>query len=722
MAAIVGNELVIAATGSSVRPRETLEDPTPDDDAWVIFTSGSTGKPKGVAVTHRSAAAFVDAESRMFLQAAPIGKRDRVMAGLSVAFDASCEEMWLAWAYGACLVPAPRSLVRSGVDVGPWLVANGITIVSTVPTLVSLWPSSSLDKVRLLIMGGEACPAELAARLQREGREVWNTYGPTEATVVACGALLDGSDPVRIGLPLDGWDLAVVDAEGNPVAEGESGELIIGGVGLARYLDPEKDAEKYAAMPGLGWERAYRSGDVVRNDPLGLVFAGRADDQIKLGGRRIELGEIDDQLLRLPGVTSAAAAVRSTKSGNRLLVGYLTIDPDDGEAPFSQTTAMELLRHRLPAPLVPRLAVVDELPTRTSGKVDRDALPWPIAKLPTGPLELIGTQAWIAEIWNDVLAADVSSPTDDFFDFGGGSLTAAQMVSRLREKYPDVAVGDVYANPTIATLAAAVEEIGGSLVKSDRRVLPIPLKTQAWPTRRADPVARARGPSVAELADARHHDRRSGDRSVLAADVPLLAVDPRHGDLPDPAGPDDPRRAVDPPRHARRHARPTSTWGQDPPSAVAGRSDPGRAGGDRAGRGAVVPVLRPRSRARRSRRASISTRCRRSPGSCTSARMPRSNPRSISAATGSTATSCTSARSGSDRAPGSARAARSHRVPKSARTPRWRPARSSSGRSPRPSSGPARQPSARRRLVARGRPSSRRRRPSGSVRTASSRS
>ncbi|WP_158703249.1 AMP-binding protein, partial [Pseudonocardia dioxanivorans] len=144
-----------------------------------------------------------------------------------------------------------------------------ITIVSTVPTLVSLWPNSSLEKVRLLIMGGEACPPELAARLQAPGREVWNTYGPTEATVVACGAQLDGQGPVRIGLPLDGWDLAVVDEQGVPVPEGGTGELIIGGVGLARYLDPAKDAEKYAPMPTLGWERAYRSGDRVVNDPAG---------------------------------------------------------------------------------------------------------------------------------------------------------------------------------------------------------------------------------------------------------------------------------------------------------------------------------------------------------------------------------------------------------------------------------------------------------------------
>ena len=142
------------------------------------------------------------------------------MAGLSVAFDASCEEMWLAWAHGACLVPAPRSLVRSGVDVGPWLVANGITVVSTVPTLVALWPTESLAAVRLLIMGGEACPPEIGARLARPERELWNTYGPTEATVVACGAQLTGEGPVRIGLPLDGWDLAVVDEDGQPVRPG----------------------------------------------------------------------------------------------------------------------------------------------------------------------------------------------------------------------------------------------------------------------------------------------------------------------------------------------------------------------------------------------------------------------------------------------------------------------------------------------------------------------
>ena len=203
----------------------------------------------------------------MFLQDSPIGPGDRVLAGLSVAFDASCEEMWLAWGHGACLVPAPRSLVRTGMDLGPWLVAQEVTVVSTVPTLAALWPAEALEPVRLLVFGGEACPPELAERLVTPEREVWNTYGPTEATVVACGARLDGTAPIRIGLPLDGWDLAVVGADDQPVAAGETGQLIIGGVGLARYLDPAKDAEKYAAMPTLGWDRAYRSGDLVGQRP-----------------------------------------------------------------------------------------------------------------------------------------------------------------------------------------------------------------------------------------------------------------------------------------------------------------------------------------------------------------------------------------------------------------------------------------------------------------------
>ncbi|MCW4465379.1 amino acid adenylation domain-containing protein [Glutamicibacter sp. MNS18] len=441
----------ITVIGQRPAPFRSPRAPQAEDDAWVIFTSGSTGKPKGVAVTHRSAAAFVDAEARIFLPDEPLGPEDRVLAGLSVAFDASCEEMWLAWRHGACLVPAPRALVRSGMDLGPWLISRSITAVSTVPTLAALWPAQALAQVRLLIFGGEACPPELAARLATGGREVWNTYGPTEATVVACAALMDGSAPVRIGLPLDGWDLAVVDPDGRPVAEGESGELIIGGVGLARYLDPQKDAEKYAPMPTLGWERAYRSGDMVLNDPAGLVFIGRVDDQVKVGGRRIELGEIDAALNALEGVSSAAVAVRETGGGNKILVGYLNAAAD-----YDLDTARTELLGELPAPMVPLLAVVETMPMKTSGKVDRNALPWPLPG--TGDrdtpamdgLDALGQL--ISDAWQASLGLAPQDPDADFFAAGGGSLSAAQLVSALRVRYPDVTVADLYDYPRFGAL------------------------------------------------------------------------------------------------------------------------------------------------------------------------------------------------------------------------------------------------------------------------------
>ncbi|MEY9845314.1 non-ribosomal peptide synthetase-like protein [Streptacidiphilus sp. BW17] len=462
-----------------LRPEpRTLSDgarPMPEHDAWIIFTSGSTGKPKGVAVSHRSAAAFVDAEAALFLRDEPIGPGDRVMAGLSVAFDASCEEMWLAWRHGACLVPVPRSQVRSGADLGPWLVEQEITVVSTVPTLASLWPAEALSEVRLLIFGGEACPPELVARLVTEGREVWNTYGPTEATVVACAALMDGDGPVRIGLPLDGWELAVVDEAERPVALGGSGQLVIGGLGLARYLDPAKDAEKYAALPSLGWERAYRSGDLVRADADGLVFLGRADEQVKLGGRRIELGEVDAALQALPGVAGAAAAVRTARGGNQLLVGYLVATEE-----WNKADAVERLRKELPAALVPVLAVVDDLPTRTSGKVDRDALPWPLPDsaddTPTERFQ--GTEAWLAEQWTELLGVQVASHSDDFFAIGGGSLAAARLATQLRERYPAIAVLDVYAYPTLRKQAKLLDRsasTGGEL----REIAPTPRRAQA---------------------------------------------------------------------------------------------------------------------------------------------------------------------------------------------------------------------------------------------------
>ena len=456
--------------------------PRPDDDAWIIFTSGSTGKPKGVAISHRSAAAFVDAEAALFVRERPVGPGDRVLAGLSVAFDASCEEMWLAWRHGGCLMPAPRALVRAGADLGDWLAERRVTVVSTVPTLAALWPAEAIAQVRLLILGGEACPGELAARLCDGTREVWNTYGPTEATVVACAAPLSADGPVRIGLPLDGWQLAVVGPGGEPVRWGETGELVIGGVGLGRYLDLAMDSQKYAPVPSLGWERGYRSGDVVRADPAGLLFVGRADDQVKLGGRRIELGEVDAALRALPGVRAAAAAVKTTGGGAQVLAGYVV--PEDGQV-IEPARARQLLAHQLPAALLPRIVVLDSLPTRVSGKVDRAALPWPPSantngdpkrlRVSLGPRWLAerddytdpatGTERALADLLASMLGVERVSVDSHFFDdLGADSLQMARFNAAVRQHadLPGVSMKDIYLHPTVRSLAAALAEAGAT--------------------------------------------------------------------------------------------------------------------------------------------------------------------------------------------------------------------------------------------------------------------
>ncbi|HET6505592.1 MAG TPA: Pls/PosA family non-ribosomal peptide synthetase [Baekduia sp.] len=446
--------------------------PTPADDAWIIFTSGSTGVPKGVAVTHRSAAAFVDAEARLWTVRAD----DRVLAGLSVGFDASCEEMWLAWRHGATLVPAPRAVVRAGAELGPWLAARRISVVSTVPTLAELWLGDDddggdgdgrdvLGGVRLLILGGEALPDALAQRLLADGRrEVWNTYGPTEATVVTTAAAVRPGAPVTIGRALDGWATAILDDAGAPVAPGACGELVIAGVGLGRYLDPALDAERFGPVAALGWERAYRTGDLVRDTPQGHAFVGRADDQVKINGRRLELGEVDALLRQVPGVAQAAVVVRRSPAGNAVLVGYAVGDGLDAAA------VRTALAERLPAGIVPVVVVLDALPLRSSGKVDRDALPWPppaAAAPERAAAELGEVEAWVAAAWREQLGPVALTADSDVFALGATSVVVAKLVSHLRRRFPAAAVADVYEHPTLGALAARLERMAPPAPSSD---------------------------------------------------------------------------------------------------------------------------------------------------------------------------------------------------------------------------------------------------------------
>ena len=458
----------------SITPRETVGTDSPaeagapglEDDAWIIFTSGSTGKPKGVAITHRSAAALVDAEQRMYLVDDPLKPGDRVMAGLSVAFDASCEEMWLAWRTGAALVVAHRDVVRSGDGLGDWIAQHRITAISTVPTLAAFWPPEALENIRLLIFGGEACPLDLVQRLNVPGREVWNTYGPTEATVICSGELMDGEAPVRIGRPTPGWELVVVDEDEKPVKWGETGQLIAGCVGLGRYLDPDKDAEMYAPLDSMGWDRAYRTGDLVVADQKGLIFGGRADDQIKFAGRRLELGEIDEKLTTVSGVRVGASRLNKTDSGSDVLVGYLVAE-DGVELDLAQVR--QELSVTMPGGIVPVLHVLDTMPVKTSGKVDRKALPWPLPQdeTLTDASSVPEEMSWLASLWTAQLGPFPLTPESNFFDMGGSSVAVAKLAVSLRETHPTVEIGGLYDNQTLGAMNHYLSSLDGGGGKRD---------------------------------------------------------------------------------------------------------------------------------------------------------------------------------------------------------------------------------------------------------------
>ena len=233
---------------------------TADDTCYVIYTSGSTGRPKGVQIAHRSACHLVRAEGEVF----EVRADDRVYQGFSIAFDASVEEVWLAFFAGATLVVGTREFIQAGPGVARLLTESGVTVFSTVPTLLSLI-EEDLPTVRLLILGGEQCPQDLVTRWCRPGRRMVNTYGPTEATVIATYAECVPGRPVSIGQAVPGYRIYLLDEEMHPVADGEAGEIHIGGPGLARgYLgQPEMTREKFVTNPFLGhddlWPRLYKS-------------------------------------------------------------------------------------------------------------------------------------------------------------------------------------------------------------------------------------------------------------------------------------------------------------------------------------------------------------------------------------------------------------------------------------------------------------------------------
>ncbi len=434
--------------------------------AYVIHTSGTTGKPKGVMVTTENLAAFAASVAELGW----LTPDDRLVAVTTVSFDIAVLELLCPLTVGASVAVVPRRMV-----VDPQLLADALrrhraTVLQATPSLWRLLlaePSlPDLTRLRALV-GGEALAPELAAAMTSRCRTVWNVYGPTEATVWACAARLTSDDPVTIGAPWTGVHVRILDRLLRPVTDGVPGELYLGGAQVARgYLNrPAQTATRFVADPDRPGRRMYRTGDVVRRRDGRIEYLRRADDQVKVRGHRIELGEVESALRSLPGVADAAAKVVQIADGTGRLAGYVVA------ATGALLDPAELRRNvgeLLPAQAVPQtVTLLDRLPTTLNGKLDRAALPTPAVpvsyRVPLGAEEEIivakaprGARYDVESIVLSAVAETLgidAAPTDRFFALGGDSIGAVRVAAAARQRGLSLSVADVFEAETLGELA-----------------------------------------------------------------------------------------------------------------------------------------------------------------------------------------------------------------------------------------------------------------------------
>jgi non-ribosomal peptide synthetase-like protein len=444
------------------------------DICYVIYTSGSTGRPKGVVLEHRNVVNFISALKSHY----NINEDGRVYQGFSVAFDASVEEIWAALSVGGTLVVPPEDIAKSPSDAADFINSQKITYFSTVPTFLSLI-AVDLPSVRQLVVGGEACSAQLVSRWADGKRCMLNTYGPTETAVVATLTKCNAGETVTIGQPLPGYSCHILDEQMKEVGIGNIGELYIGGRSVARgYMGlPELTAKQFVQNPfafgDSSFGRLYRTHDLVRLTETGdIEFIGRSDDQVKIRGFRIELPEIEAVLMEHPSIRTAAVVVHE-RLNMKEIAAYVVVAGPFG--PIQRKGVADLLSSRLPEYMYPKyLEVVDAMPTMTSGKVDRKRLPNPENAFIVGDRAYIPPanelEADIVKVWEEQLNIKSISMDDDFFrDLKANSMSAAHVVTELRNRLGTlhVSVRDLYNHRTVRGLTRHMIQAGATFADRD---------------------------------------------------------------------------------------------------------------------------------------------------------------------------------------------------------------------------------------------------------------
>ncbi|HEY3732897.1 MAG TPA: amino acid adenylation domain-containing protein [Streptosporangiaceae bacterium] len=427
--------------------------------AYVIYTSGSTGRPKGVVIEHRQAVNFVYGMIGHW----SVGPSDAVLQFSSLSFDASVQEMFMPLLGGGRVVLAAPETLHSPPRLAALMRETGVTFAVLTPSVLTLLGDEQFPDLRVVEACGEELPSELARRWIRPGLRFANGYGPTETAVTAAFAELDASTPLPppIGRPPPNCQAYVLDAHLNPVPPGVTGELHIGGAGVARgYLGrPELTRQRFIPDPFTPGRRLYKSGDLAfRRADGSIVFVGRADHQVKIGGLRIELGEIEAALAAHPDVAQAAAVVTG-QAGGRQLAAYLRPRPG---AVTSPADLRAHLARTLPGYMIPaHLITVDAFPLNTSGKIDRFALPAP-GLVPAAGQVAPGTvtESVLVDLYTSVLGARQIGATDSFFDLGGSSLQVMRLIDLINRKTGvDVGVTAIFVHPTPRQLAASIDAI-----------------------------------------------------------------------------------------------------------------------------------------------------------------------------------------------------------------------------------------------------------------------